>query len=456
MSDYRPAVAGYAACTDKSCKRKNITSPKQPFFCMSNLANFDPEVAGVIENERLRQINGLELIASENVVSKAVLEAMGSIMTNKYAEGYPGKRYYGGCEFHDVVENLARDRMCKLFGAEHANVQPHSGSQANQAVYFAYLNYKDRIMSQSLTQGGHLSHGSPVNITGRWYSIFHYGVDPVTETLDYAVIEDMARIVKPQIIVCGASAYPREIDFKAFQEVADTVGARCMADIAHIAGLCATGYHNSPVGVVDIVTTTTHKTLRGPRGGAIMCGKEDAAAIDKSVFPGMQGGPLMHIIAAKAVCFKEALTPTYRDYCGQVVKNARAMAGVLAEEGLDLVSGGTDNHLILLDLTGVSTNHEHLTGLAAETALGEAGITVNKNTIPREQLSPFVTSGLRIGTPAVTSRGMKEEEMKQIGHWIARVVKDVARDRTSKKAITEVREEVIALASKYPLYPEVA
>jgi len=266
---------------------------------MSYLANFDPEVAGIIENERLRQINGLELIASENVVSKAVLEATGSIMTNKYAEGYPGKRYYGGCEYHDAVENLARDRLCKLFGAEHANVQPHSGSQANQAVYFAYLNYKDRIMSQSLTQGGHLSHGSPVNITGRWYSIFHYGVDSVTETLDYAVIEDMARIAKPQIIVCGASAYPREIDFKAFQEIADTVGARCMADIAHIAGLCATGYHNSPVGVVDIVTTTTHKTLRGPRGGAIMCGKENAAAIDKSIFPGMQGGPLMHIIAAR-------------------------------------------------------------------------------------------------------------------------------------------------------------
>ncbi len=423
---------------------------------MSYLANFDPEVAGIIENERLRQINGLELIASENVVSRAVLEATGSIMTNKYAEGYPGKRYYGGCEYHDAVENLARDRLCKLFGAEHANVQPHSGSQANQAVYFAYLNYKDRIMSQSLTQGGHLSHGSPVNITGRWYSIFHYGVDSVTETLDYAVIEDMARIAKPQIIVCGASAYPREIDFKAFQEIAESVGARCMADIAHIAGLCATGYHNSPVGVVDIVTTTTHKTLRGPRGGAIMCGKENAAAIDKSIFPGMQGGPLMHIIAAKAVCFKEALTPAYGDYCGQVVRNARTMADVLTEEGLDLVSGGTDNHLILLDLTGVSTNHEHLTGLAAETALGEAGITVNKNTIPREQLSPFVTSGLRIGTPAVTSRGMKEEEMKQIGHWIARVVKDVARDRTSKKAITEVREEVIALASKYPLYPEVA
>lgn len=423
---------------------------------MSNLATFDPEVAGLIEEERLRQVNGLELIASENVVSKAVLEAMGSIMTNKYAEGYPGKRYYGGCEYHDVVENLARDRLCELFGAEHANVQPHSGSQANQVVYFAYLGYKDKILSQSLTQGGHLSHGSPVNITGRWYSIFHYGVDSESETLDYAAIEEIARTVSPQMIVCGASAYPREIDFKAFQEIADTVGARCMADIAHIAGLCATGHHNSPVGVVDIVTTTTHKTLRGPRGGAIMCSKEDAAAIDKSIFPGMQGGPLMHTIAAKAVCFKEALTPAYKDYCGQVVRNAKTMADVLASEGLDLVSGGTDNHLILLDLTGVSTNGEHLTGLAAEVALGEAGITVNKNTIPREQLSPFVTSGLRIGTPAVTSRGMKEEEMKQIGHWIARVVKDIAKDKTSKKAITEVREEVIALASKYPLYPEVA
>ena len=437
-------------------KRKNITSPEQPFSCMSSLANFDPEIADLIEKERLRQINGLELIASENVVSKAVLEAMGSIMTNKYAEGYPGKRYYGGCEFHDVAENLARDRMCRVFGAEHANVQPHSGSQANQAVYFAYLGYKDRILSQSLTQGGHLSHGSPVNITGRWYSIFHYGVDPETETLDYAAIDDLARMVRPQMIVCGASAYPREIDFRAFQEIADNVGARCMADIAHIAGLCATGYHNSPVGVVDIVTTTTHKTLRGPRGGAIMCSKEDAPTIDKSVFPGMQGGPLMHIIAAKAVCFKEAMTPAYKEYCGQIVRNSRAMARVLAEEGLDLVSGGTDNHLILLDLTGVSANHEHLTGLAAETALGEAGITVNKNTIPREQLSPFVTSGLRIGTPAVTSRGMKEKEMEQIAHWIATVVKDIARDRTSKKAINEVREEVIALASKYPLYPEVA
>ncbi len=423
---------------------------------MDYLAKCDPEVGAAVKDEYLREQNGLELIASENSVSAAVLAAAGSVLTNKYAEGYPGKRYYGGCEYHDVVENLARDRLCELFGAEHANVQPHSGSQANQAVYFAYLGYKDRILSQSLTQGGHLSHGSPVNITGRWYSIFHYGVDSESETLDYAAIEELARTVSPQMIVCGASAYPREIDFKAFQEVADTVGARCMADIAHIAGLCATGHHNSPVGVVDIVTTTTHKTLRGPRGGAIMCSNEDAAAIDKSIFPGMQGGPLMHTIAAKAVCFKEALTPAYKDYCGQVVRNAKTMADVLASEGLDLVSGGTDNHLILLDLTGVSTNGQHLTGLAAEVALGEAGITVNKNTIPREQLSPFVTSGLRIGTPAVTSRGMKEEEMKQIGHWIARVVKDIAKDKTSKKAITEVREEVIALASKYPLYPEVA
>ncbi len=421
---------------------------------MSSLANFDPDVAAIIEKERLRQLNGLELIASENIVSKRVLEAMSSIMTNKYAEGYPGKRYYGGCEFHDMVENLARDRLCSLFGAEHANVQPHSGSQANQAVYFAYLNHKDRIMSQSLTQGGHLSHGSRVSITGRWYSIFHYGVDPETEMLDYAAIEEMARIVRPNLIICGASAYPREIDFKAFQEIAETVDARCMADIAHIAGLCATGHHNSPVGVVDVVTTTTHKTLRGPRGGAIMCSKEDAVTIDRSVFPGMQGGPLMHVIAAKAVCFKEAMQPSFTEYCGQIIRNTRAMAEVLADEGLDIVSGGSDNHLILLNLTGLSTDGAHLTGLEAENALGEAGITVNKNTIPREQLSPFVTSGLRIGTPVVTSRGMKEEEMRQIGHWIARVLKDVARDKNSKKAIREVKEEVTALASKYPLYPE--
>ncbi|MBN1432412.1 MAG: serine hydroxymethyltransferase [Methanomicrobiaceae archaeon] len=423
---------------------------------MSYLAEFDPEIFDLIEKERLRQTNGLELIASENVVSKAVLEAVGSIMTNKYAEGYPGKRYYGGCEFHDMVEDLARDRLCRLFGADHANVQAVSGSQANQAVYFAFMQHNDLMMSQDLSQGGHLSHGSPVNITGKWYSVSHYGVDKETETLDYAQIAEQARKEKPKMIVCGASAYPREIDFKAFKEIAEEVGAYCMADVAHIAGLIAGGVHQNSVGVVDITTTTTHKTLRGPRGGAIMCGEEYAKDIDRSVFPGMQGGPLMHVIAGKAVCFKEALQPSFKEYAKQVVKNSQAMAEVLIEEGLDLVSGGTDNHLILLDLTNLSTNGDHLTGLEAENYLGEAGITVNKNTIPREKLSPFVTSGLRIGTPAVTSRGMKEEEMKQIGHWIARVLKEVCKDKNSKTAISEVKEEVEAFASKYTLYPEVA
>jgi len=424
---------------------------------MSNLAKSDPEVYNIIEKERLRQVNGLELIASENVVSKAVLEAVGSIMTNKYAEGYPGKRYYGGCEFHDMVENLARDRLCELFGAEHANVQAVSGSQANQAVYFATMQHKDKMMSQDLSQGGHLSHGSPVNITGKWYSVSHYGVDSETERLDYAVIADQARKEKPKMIVCGASAYPRTIDFKAFAEIAEEVGAYCMADIAHVAGLVSAGEHPTSVGVTDFTTTTTHKTLRGPRGGAIMCSKENAKMIDKSVFPGMQGGPLMHVIAGKAVCFKEALTPSFKVYAKQIIKNSQAMAKVLIEEGLDLVSGGTDNHLILLDLTNLSQNGgEHLTGLDAEICLGEAGITVNKNTIPREKLSPFVTSGLRIGTPAVTSRGMTEKDMEQISYWIARVLKDVCKNKSSKTEITQVKEEVTDFAKKFPLYPEVS
>ncbi|MBT8507508.1 serine hydroxymethyltransferase [Methanomicrobiaceae archaeon CYW5] len=412
---------------------------------MSSLAESDPEVYEIIELERSRQVNGLELIASENVVSKAVLEAVGSIMTNKYAEGYPGKRYYGGCQYHDMVENLARDRLCKLFGAEHANVQAVSGSQANQAVYFAYMKHNDVMMSQDLSQGGHLSHGSPVNITGKWYSVSHYGVDHETEMLDYASIAEQARKIKPKMIVCGASAYPREIDFKAFQEIAEDVGAYCMADIAHIAGLCATGVHNSPVGVVNFTTSTTHKTLRGPRGGIIMCNDEYAADIDRSVFPGMQGGPLMHVIAGKAVCFQEALQPSFTEYAKQVVKNARAMAETLLDEGFDLVSGGTDNHLILLDLTNIG-----LTGLEAENLLGDAGITVNKNTIPRETRSPFVTSGLRIGTPAVTSRGMKEDEMKQIALFIARVLKDP--ENTTMTA--DVKEEVKGLASGFTLYPD--
>lgn len=412
---------------------------------MSYLAATDPEIAAILEKERLRQLNGLELIASENLVSRAVLEVMGSILTNKYAEGYPGKRYYGGCEFYDQAENLARDRMKQLFGAEHANVQPHSGTQANMAIYFATMECgKDRMMSMSLTQGGHLSHGSPVSFSGKMYQVTQYGVDLATEQLDYGAVEEIARKVKPKVIVCGASAYPREIDFKAFAEIAEGVGAYSMADIAHIAGLCATGIHNSPVGIVHFTTTTTHKTLRGPRGGAIMCNADHATMVDKAVFPGMQGGPLMHTIAAKAVCLKEALQPSFKEYNRQIVKNAKAMAETLADAGLRLVSGGTDNHLMLIDLTD-----QHITGLEAEVALGKAGITVNKNTIPRETKSPFVTSGLRIGTPAVTTRGMKEEEMRTIGEWIARVVTH----STDDAVIREVHDQVIALSSRYPIYP---
>ena len=413
---------------------------------MSYLQKCDPDVAASIQSEYERQVTGLELIASENVVSHAVLEAVGSIMTNKYAEGYPGKRYYGGCEFHDQVENLARDRLCALFGAEYANVQAHSGSQANMAVYFTKLQPGQKILSMNLSQGGHLSHGSPVNFSGKIYNVSQYGVDLKTEQMDYGQIAEMAKQTKPDMIVCGASAYPRTIDFKAFQEIADDVGAVCLADIAHIAGLIAADLHPTSVGVTDFTTSTTHKTLRGPRGGFVLCREEDGPALDKSVFPGMQGGPLMNIIAAKAVCFKEASTPAFKDYAAQVIKNSQVLAETLKNEGLRLVSDGTDNHLCLLDLTNIG-----LTGLAAENALGEAGITVNKNTIPNEQKSPFVTSGLRVGTPAVTSRGMKEEEMRKIGTWIATILKDI--DNSALK--TKVRGEVTELASKYTLYPEV-
>jgi glycine hydroxymethyltransferase len=412
---------------------------------MSHLSDTDPVIADIIEKERIRQRDGLELIASENLVSKAVLEAMGSIMTNKYAEGYPGKRYYGGCEFHDMAENLARDRLKELFGAEHANVQPHSGTQANMAVYFAFMNLGDTLMSMKLSQGGHLSHGSPVSFTGKFYRVAQYGVDEKTEMLDYGVVGEMAKKEKPKILVCGASAYPRTIDFKAFQEIADDVGAYCMADIAHIAGLCATGVHPNSVNVVNFTTTTTHKTLRGPRGGAIMCNAEYAAQVDKAVFPGMQGGPLMHTITAKAVCFHEALRPSFTEYNRQIVKNARAMAEVFIDAGLRVVSGGTDNHLILLDLTDLG-----ITGLEAENTLGEANITVNKNTIPKESRSPFVTSGLRVGTPAVTTRGMKEEEMRVIGEYISTILKDI----NNRTMVKKIGEEVRELAGKYPLYPE--
>ena len=412
---------------------------------MSSLQKRDPDIARIIQKEYERQVTGLELIASENVVSHAVLEAAGSIMTNKYAEGYPGKRYYGGCEFHDQAENLARDRVCALFGAEHANVQPHSGSQANMAVYFTKLQPGQKILSMNLSQGGHLSHGSPVNFSGKIYNVAQYGVDLKTEQMDYGQIAEMAKKEKPDLIVCGASAYPRTINFKAFQEISEDVGAVCVADIAHIAGLVATGLHPTSVGVTDFTTSTTHKTLRGPRGGFVLCREEDGAALDKSVFPGMQGGPLMHIIAAKAVCFLEASTPAFKEYIAQVIKNAQVLAETLRNEGLRLVSDGTDNHLCLLDLTNLG-----LTGLAAENALGEAGITVNKNTIPNEQKSPFVTSGLRVGTPAITSRGMKEEEMRKLGTWIATILKDI--DNAALK--TKIRGEVCELASKYTLYPE--
>jgi len=413
---------------------------------MSYLQESDPDIATIIQKEYERQVTGLEMIASENVVSHAVLEATGSVMTNKYAEGYPGKRYYGGCEFHDQAENLARDRVCALFGAEYANVQPHSGSQANMAVYFTKLQPGQKILSMNLSQGGHLSHGSPVNFSGKIYTVSQYGVDLKTEQMDYAQIAEMAKQVKPDMIVCGASAYPRTIDFKAFHEIASDVDAVCVADIAHIAGLIAADLHPTSVGFADFTTSTTHKTLRGPRGGFVLCREEDGPALDKSVFPGMQGGPLMHSITAKAVCFKEAATPAFKEYAAQIIKNAQVLAETLRNEGLRLVSDGTDNHLCLLDLTNFG-----LTGLAAENALGEAGITVNKNTIPNEQKSPFVTSGLRIGTPAVTSRGMKEEEMRKIGAWVAAILKDINNDALKAK----IRGEVSELASGYTLHPEV-
>ncbi len=412
---------------------------------MSYLSKTDPEIADIIEMERLRQQNGLELIASENLVSRAGTRGHGLNNDQQICRGVSRE---------EILRRLRVPRHggepCprpseKLFGAEHANVQPHSGTQANMAVYFAFMSLGDKLMSMKLTQGGHLSHGSPVSFTGKFYQVAQYGLDPETETLDYGVVEEMAKKEKPKMLVCGASAYPRTIDFKAFQEIADGVGAYCMADIAHIAGLCATGVHPNSVNVVNFTTTTTHKTLRGPRGGAIMCNSEYAQAIDKAVFPGMQGGPLMHTITAKAVCFEEALRPSFKEYNKQIVKNARVLAETLMNHGLRLVSGGTDNHLMLLDLTA-----QGITGLEAENALGKAGITVNKNTIPNETKSPFVTSGLRVGTPAVTSRGMKETEMRQIGTWIATVVKDIS----NEAAIKNVHASVTAMASGFPLHPE--
>ncbi|MEA5084282.1 MAG: serine hydroxymethyltransferase [Lachnospiraceae bacterium] len=400
----------------------------------------DPELAEAIVKELGRQRNNIELIASENFVSKAVMEAMGSPLTNKYAEGYPGKRYYGGCKEVDVAENLAIERAKQLFGCDHVNVQPHSGASANTAVYFAMLKPGDTIMGMNLNHGGHLTHGSPVNISGKYFNIVPYGVDE-TGFIDYDELEKIAIETKPKMIVAGASAYARTIDFPRLQAISKEVGAYLLVDIAHIAGLVVAGEHPSPVPYADFVTTTTHKTLRGPRGGMIMCKAEYAQAIDKAIFPGLQGGPLMHVIAAKAVCFKEALQPEYKAYIKQVVKNAVALSDGLKANGIDIVSGGTDNHLMLVDLRSVN-----LTGKEAEKLLDEVGVTCNKNTIPFDPQSPFVTSGIRVGTPAVTSRGMKEEDMKEIADIIAMVLKDFDANKE------EARKKVAALTNKHPLY----
>jgi glycine hydroxymethyltransferase len=415
---------------------------------MEHLKETDPEIYASIRSEADRQGSQLELIASENFVSRAVMEATGTVFTNKYAEGLPGRRYYGGCEFVDAAEVMARDRACQLFGADHANVQPHSGAQANMAAYFAFLNPGDRILGMNLSHGGHLTHGSSVNFSGHLYEVSAYGVDEETGRLDYDALRAQARDVRPAMIVAGASAYPRILDFEAFGSIAREVGALLMVDMAHIAGLVAAGAHPSPVPHADVVTTTTHKTLRGPRGGMILCRAEHAKAIDKSVFPGVQGGPLMHAVAAKAVALKEAMTPDFESYARQVVANARALAEGLMARGFDLVSGGTDNHLILVDLR----NQGELTGKDAERALEDAGITVNKNTIPGETRSPFVTSGLRIGTPALTTRGMQEDEMTRISDWIA----EVLTDHQSPQVISRVRGAVADLCDAFPLYSELA
>ena len=411
-----------------------------------HLRRADPEVYRAVAGELRRQGDQLELIASENFVSRAVLDAAGTVLTNKYAEGLPGRRYYGGCEFVDRVEELARSRARKLYGAEHANVQPHSGAQANMATYLAFLRPGDRILGMKLSHGGHLTHGSPVNASGILYRVGSYGVREEDGRVDYDLIRDQAKRERPALIVAGASAYPRILDFGAFGEIARDVGALLMVDMAHIAGLVAAGLHPNPVHDSDIVTTTTHKTLRGPRSGMILCREEHAKAIDKAVFPGMQGGPLMHIIAAKAVALKEALAPEFRTYQRQIVRNAAALGAELMERGFRLVSGGTDNHLILVDLR----DRGDLTGRDAERALEDAGITVNMNTVPGETRSPFVTSGLRIGTPALTTRGMREAEMRLIGSWIA----DILDDTESEPLRLRTRERVGELCRSFPLYPE--
>ncbi|MFZ0426713.1 MAG: serine hydroxymethyltransferase [Acidobacteriota bacterium] len=408
-----------------------------------SLFEVDPDVALAVQNETRRQAETLEMIASENFVSEAILEAVGSVFTNKYAEGYPGRRYYGGCEFVDVVESLAISRAMELFGAEHANVQPHSGTQANIAAYLALLEPGDKILGMNLSHGGHLTHGHPLNFSGRFFEVVPYGVDPESEMIDYDALADLARREKPKLIVAGASAYSRTIHFDRLADIAGSVNAYLMVDIAHIAGLVAAGLHPSPVPHADIVTSTTHKTLRGPRGGLILCREEHKKLVNRNVFPGNQGGPLVHVIAGKAVCLKEAMTPEFAAYQGQVVKNAKTLAATLAGEGLRIVSGGTDNHVFLVDVFS-----KGLTGKQAESLLEGAGITVNKNTIPFDQHPPMVTSGIRIGTPALTTRGMKEAEMEQIGQWIARVLSSPEDESVSQS----VRQQVKELVTGFPLY----
>ncbi|HEY4600797.1 MAG TPA: serine hydroxymethyltransferase [Cerasibacillus sp.] len=410
---------------------------------MEHVKQTDIELYEAIQLEKKRQQENIELIASENFVSESVMEAMGSVLTNKYAEGYPGRRYYGGCEYVDIAENLARDRAKQLFDAEHVNVQPHSGAQANMAVYFTVLEQGDTVLGMNLSHGGHLTHGSPVNFSGKLYNFVDYGVDKETEQLDYDAILAKAKEVKPKLIVAGASAYPRQIDFAKFREIADEVGAYLLVDMAHIAGLVASGLHQNPVKYADFVTTTTHKTLRGPRGGMILCKEKYAKQIDKTVFPGMQGGPLMHVIAAKATSFKEALSDEFKAYSKQIIKNAKVLGEALVEEGIRIVSGGTDNHLLLLDVTPLN-----LTGKVAEEVLDEVGITTNKNTIPFDTESPFVTSGVRIGTPAVTTRGFKEEEMKEIASIMALALKNYE----NEAVLEEAKARVKALTDKFPLY----
>ncbi|MDF2946741.1 MAG: serine hydroxymethyltransferase [Bacillales bacterium] len=410
---------------------------------MSYIKNQDEKVFEAIELERKRQNSNIELIASENFVSRAVMEAQGSVLTNKYAEGYPAKRYYGGCEYVDIVEDLARERAKELFGADHANVQPHSGAQANMAVYYTVLNQGDTVLGMNLSHGGHLTHGSPVNFSGVQYNFVEYGVDEELHTINYDIVREKALLHKPKLIVAGASAYPRKINFAKFREIADEVGAYLMVDMAHIAGLVAAGLHENPVPYANFVTTTTHKTLRGPRGGMILCKEEFAKQIDKAIFPGIQGGPLMHVIAAKAVAFGEALQPEFKKYAEQIIKNTSSLAESLMANGIELVSGGTDNHLLLINVKPLG-----LTGKLAEKLLDEVGITVNKNTIPFDTESPFVTSGIRVGTAAVTSRGFNENDLIVVGS----IISDVMRNHENQEILEAAKSRVIELTSKYPLY----